>query len=306
MVASPPPDLNEIVVFARVVDAKSFTAAAAALGMPKSTVSRKVTDLETRLGARLLQRTTRTLSLTDVGRTYYEYCARIVAELAEAERAVGSLQDVPRGLLRVTTPLNFTFLGPVLTDFARRYPEVVLETIATDRVVDLIEERFDVAIRAGRLVDSTLVARPLASAGRVAVASSRYLKKRGKPRTPEALASHDALVFGAGAAPTTWTLEAGTKKIDVVVKPRLIANDLEILVGAARLGLGVALVPVFVAVEEVRAHRLEHVLGEWSSPPAVIHAVYPSTRHTSAKVKAFVEHLREKFTPPPWEIGPLP
>src|SRR5258705_355181 len=149
-------DLNEMVVFARVVQAGSFTAAAAELRMPKSTVSRKVSELEERLKSRLLQRTTRKLSLTDVGRTYYDYCARIVGEVEDAERAVSSLQETPRGLLRVTAPVNVAFLGPIVSDFLKRYPEVRLELFCTGRAVDLVEERFDLGIRAGTLVDSTL------------------------------------------------------------------------------------------------------------------------------------------------------
>jgi DNA-binding transcriptional LysR family regulator len=309
-------DLNELVVFARVVDAGSFTAAAAALEMPKSTVSRKVTDLEARLGARLLQRTTRKLHLTDAGTAYYSYCARIVAEMEEAEHAVGRLQEVPRGRLRVTTPLNFAFLGPILTSFARRYPEVIFDVVSTDRVVDLVEEGFDLAIRAGPLPDSsTLVARSLGSMARIVVASARYLKKHGRPRAPGDLARHDALVFGAGANPSTWQLVAGTSTshpgqgtgrnatatLEVAVKARLVVNDFDVLLQAARADLGVAMLPLFVGAEEIRARRLEHLLKEWSSPPARIHAVYPSTRHLSPKVKAFVEHLREQFTPPPWE-----
>ena len=157
-------DLNEMLVFARVVQAGSFTAAAAALGMPKSTVSRKVSDLEERLHSRLLQRTTRKLSLTDVGRTYYDYCARIVGEVEDAERAVSTLQETPRGLLRVTAPINVAFLGPIVSDYLKRYPEVRLDLFCTGRTVDLVEERFDLGIRAGALADSTLIARRLGSA----------------------------------------------------------------------------------------------------------------------------------------------
>src|SRR4030095_15592085 len=142
-------DLNEMLVFARVAQTGSFTTAAADLGMPKPTVSRKVTELETRLKARLLNRTTRKVSLTDVGRTYYDYCARITGESEDAERAVSDLQEIPRGVLRVTTGPNASYLGPILNDYMRRYPEVRLEVFCTGRHVDLIEERFDVAIRAG-------------------------------------------------------------------------------------------------------------------------------------------------------------
>lgn len=302
---SAPRDLSDVVVFARVVEAGSFTEAGAVLQMPKPTVSRKVTELESRLGARLLQRTTRKLHLTDVGRTYYAYCARIVSELEEAERAVGRLQGMPRGVLRVTTPVNFTFLGSIFSDFFRRYPEVVLDVVSTDRVVDLVEEGFDLAIRVGSLADSTLIARPIGSFNRIAVASSRYLEKRGRPRDPRDLMKHDALVFSAGATPTTWHLIAGAKTLDVVVKPRLLVNDANILLEAARTDLGVAMLPIYL-LAEIRAQRLEHILKPWCSPPIVIHAVYPSTRHLSPKVKTFVDHLRDKFNPPPWELGPAP
>jgi DNA-binding transcriptional LysR family regulator len=300
------PDLNEIRVFARVVQSRSFTAAARDLQMPKSTVSRKVTDLEERLGVRLLQRTTRTLGLTDEGRTYYDFCARIIGEVDEAELAVGRLRGVPRGLLRVTTPLNFAFMGTILADFAKKHPEVTLDVVSTDRRVGLVEEGFDVAVRAGPLADSTLIARPLATIRRIAVASAGYLKKRGRPRQPADLAQHDCLVFGAGESPTTWRLEKGAVSVDVSVKPSLVINDFDVLLEAALAGLGVAMLPVFRCVGLVRERRIEHVLKEWCSPRAAIHAVYPSTRLLSPKVKAFVDHLQEKFTPPPWELGPAP
>src|SRR5260221_3157929 len=202
-------DLNEILVFARVVQAGSFTTAAAQLGMPKSTVSRKVSELEERLKSRLLQRTTRKLSLTDVGRTYYDYCARIVAEVEDAERAVSTLQDTPRGQLRVTAPTNAAFLAPIVSDYLKRYPEVQLELFCTGRTVDLVEERFDLGIRAGGLADSTLIARSLGRVGWFLVATPAYLKKRGRPRSPEDLRKHDYLFFGAGPGGAVLRLENG-------------------------------------------------------------------------------------------------
>jgi DNA-binding transcriptional LysR family regulator len=297
-------DLNDILVFARVVQTGSFTAAARALQMPKSTVSRKITDLERRLGVRLLQRTTRTLSLTDEGRTYNEYCARIVDEIDEADLAVGRLSAIPRGPLRVTTPLNFGFMGAILADFAKKNPEVTLEVVSTDRIVNLVEERFDVAVRAAALADSTLVARALGKIRRVLIASPAYLKQRGRPRQPADLAEHDCLAFGGGASPEVWRLEKGATALDVTVKARLIINDFDALLEAARAGIGIAMLPIFRCIDELRAGRLEHLLKDWCSPQSVIHAVYPTARHLSPKVKAFVEHLQERFTPPPWEVAP--
>jgi DNA-binding transcriptional LysR family regulator len=299
-------DLNEIAVFARVVQAGSFTAAAATLGMPKSTVSRKISDLEERLDARLLQRTTRKLSLTDAGRTYFDYCVRIVNEVEDAERAVGRLQATPRGLLRVTAGINSTFLGDIVADFLKRYPEVQLELFCTGRMVDLVEERFDVGIRAGVLADSTLIARSLGSVSWFLVATAAYLKKRGRPRSPDDLKEHDCLAFGSGLPALSLQLENGDRCTQVAVPARLLVSDLDILHAVATAGLGIALLPAFHCVEDLRARRLERVLRDWTVPPIPVHVIYPTTRHLSPKVKTFVEHLQKRMTPPPWELGPVP
>jgi DNA-binding transcriptional LysR family regulator len=299
-------DLNEIVVFARVVQAGSFTAAAGALGMPKSTVSRKVSELEERLSARLLQRTTRKLSLTDVGRTYYEYCARIVGEIEEAERAVSSLQATPRGVLRVTAPINAAFLGPIVTDYLKRYPEVRLDLFCTGRTVDLVEERFDLGIRAGPLFDSTLIARSLGNVSWFLVATPAYLKKRGRPRSPEDLGQHDCLFFDPGPSSRALRLESGDRSVQVVLSPRAWVTDMDVLHAVVTAGLGIGLLPAFRCVQELRDRRLERVLRDWSAPSTPVHVVYPSTHHVSPKVKTFVEHLQQSMTPPRWELGPMP
>jgi DNA-binding transcriptional LysR family regulator len=299
-------DLNEIAVFTRVVQAGSFTAAAKALGMPKSTVSRKVSDLEERLDARLLQRTTRKLSLTDAGRTYFDYGVRIVNELEAAEGAVGSLQDKPRGLLRVTVGLNSQWLSDIFADFMKRNPEVQLEVLATGRNVDLIEERFDVAIRAGALADSSLVARRLGNVTWFLVATPGYLKKRRRPRAPDDLKDHDCLLFGTGSMDVEVRLDSGDKSVRVALSARLLVSELEMIQAAAKVELGIALLPAFRCVDDLRAHRLERVLPDWAPPPTPVHVVYPTARHLSAKVKAFVEHVQQRMTPPPWELGPLP
>src|SRR5262252_5409298 len=226
-------DLNEIAVFTRVVQAGSFTAAARALGMPKSTVSRKVSDLEERLNARLLQRTTRKLSLTDAGRTYFDYGVRIVNEIEAAESAVGSLQQEPRGLLRVTAGLNAAWLGDIVADFMKRYPEVQLELLCTGRNVDLVEERFDLGIRAGVLADSSLIARSLGSVTWLLVATSGYLKKRRRPRTPEDLEDHDCLLFGAGPMTVHLQLHSGERSAQVTIAPHLLVSDMDVVHAAA-------------------------------------------------------------------------
>jgi len=288
-------DLNEMLVFTRVVQAGSFTAAARALDMPKSSVSRKVSDLEDRLGVRLLQRTTRKLGLTDAGRLYFERSARIVAETEEADHAVTELQAVPRGRLRVTAPLSFYMLGPMVSSFLQRYPDVQLELVCTDRRVDLVEEGFDVAIRAGPLDDSTLIARSLGGLRRLLLASPAYLRRHGAPREPAELARHSCIVFGAGQMPALWTLHSGDRQVEVRVTPRYSVNELELMLEAARAGVGIALTAEFVATDDLRAKRLRHVLRPWFSSETPIHAVYPTARHLSPKVVAFVEAMRGGF-----------
>lgn len=299
-------DLNEIVVFAKVVHVGSFTAAARVLDMPKSTVSRKVSELEERLGARLLQRTTRKLSLTDAGRAYYGHCTHIVDEMEEAARAVANLQEAPRGRLRVTAPLNFGFLGPIVATFLRRHVEVQIELVCTDRVLGLVEEGFDLAIRAGRLVDSTLVARTVVRMRGYLVATPSYLERRGRPKSPDDLAKHDCLLFGAGPDRGGWRLRRHKKEVHVTVASRLIVNDFDMLYDGVLGGIGIGMLPAHRCVTEMRLHRFERVLHEWCSPETPIHAVYPSTRNLSPTMKAFVDHLQQSMTPAPWELGPDP
>ena len=295
-----------MLVFARVVQAGSFTGAATKLGMPKSTVSRRVSELEERLGARLLQRTTRKLGLTDVGRTYFDYCARVVAEVEDAERAVSSLQVAPRGLLRITAPVNASFLGPIVSDYLKRYRHVQIELFCTGRTVDLVEERFDLGVRAGALADSSLIARSLGAARWFLVATPAYLKKRGRPRTLEDLKKHDCLLFGSGTENAVLQLEGASQTARVSVSPRLMVTDMDLLYAATISGVGIALLPAMSCVNDLRARVLERVLPSWNAPATPVHVVYPSTRNLSPKVKSFVDYLSERMTPPPWELGPLP
>jgi DNA-binding transcriptional LysR family regulator len=288
-------DLNEIGIFVQVVQSGSFSAAARQLSMPKSTVSRKVAQLEERIGARLIQRTTRKLGLTDAGRVYYERTARIVAEIDEAEHAVGRMQEAPRGLLRVTAPLSFSMFGPIVTEYLEQNGDVQVEMLCTDRQVDLVEERFDVAIRAGQLADSSLVARKLGMVRWVLVAAPGYCKQHGTPKAPLDLRQHSCIAFGAVAAPNSWTLESGGKQVEVRITPRLTVNDLEIMLDAARRGVGVARLPEFACRDDIRKGRLRHVLCDWSSEEAPLHAVYPTAQYLSPKVVAFIELVGKRL-----------
>lgn len=296
---------HQILVFAKVVEGGSFTAAARALEMPKSTVSRKVAELEARLGARLLQRTTRTLQLTEAGRAYYGHAARVMDELEAAEAAVHELTASPRGRLRVTVPLNFAQLGPIFARFLVRYPEVELEVVCADRVVDLVEEGFDVAIRAGALADSRLIARSLSVMRSFVVASPTYLAQHGAPAQPEALARAAGLMFGSGTGRTGWVLERSGRAVTVRPQPRLVVNDFELLREATLCGIGVALLPAIRCGTEIERGTLIRLLPEWSSPATPVHAVYPSARQIPPKLRAFLDHLDEETHPAPWDQAPV-
>ncbi|WP_164000450.1 LysR family transcriptional regulator [Pyxidicoccus caerfyrddinensis] len=293
-------DLNELLVFARVVQAGSFTSAARLLRMPKSTVSRKVSDLEERIGAQLLHRTSRKLRLTDAGQAYYEHAARIVAEVEQAELAVTRLQTAPHGLLRVTTPLTFGCLGPLVSEFLQRHPQVQLELVCTERAVDLMEEGFDLAVRAGRLADSSLIARRLGNIENIVVAAPGYLKQRGTPKAPKELEKHDCILFGTALERNAWALSSGGKTVEVPVRARLAVNEPDMLRAVTLAGGGIALLPNLNYAEDLASGRLKRILPDWSSATVPVHAVYPSSRHDSPKVTAFVDFLRER-----WPVRPV-
>lgn len=286
-------ELRSLAIFVQVVRSGSFAAAARALGMQRSGVSRKVAELEEHLGARLLQRTTRTLHLTDEGRLFYDHCLRALAELQAAEDALAGMHGVPRGLLRVTAPLSFGFLGPLVGEFLANHPEVQVELLCTDRIVDLVEEGFEVAIRAGRLPDSSLIARRLGQLPRFVVASPRYLEGRKPPRRPEDLTRHVCLSFGSPSS--TWTLVSPEREASVKIEGRLAVNDYEVLRETTIAGAGIALLPDLDCIEAIREGKLVRLLPKWKSEETPLHILYPSTRHLSARARAFVEFMQEKM-----------
>lgn len=288
-------DLNEIVVFAKVVETRSFTAAAQQLGLPKSTVSRKVAQLEERLAARLIQRTTRKLSLTEIGQAYYERCARIVTDIAAAEQAVTDMQATPRGLLKVTAPIDLGAfkLGEVTADFCKLHPDIHVHLDLSDRVVDLVDEGLDLAIRFGPLGESTLVARRLAAVNLALYASPAYLARRGIPRDPDDLADHDFIAFVPSPRFASWTLTgADGQVVELTPTARLISNNLLAIRQAVMAGAGIALLPSFV-VDCPLTGQIVPVLADWRAPTGELFAVYPSTRNLSPKVRAYLDHVVE-------------
>jgi DNA-binding transcriptional LysR family regulator len=296
-------DVDDMLLFAKVVEAGSFTGAAAVLKVPLSTVSRRVAELENRLKSRLLHRTTRKLALTDAGRTYYEFCSRITAEFEDAERAMKELHVVPAGSLRVTTPLSAGYLGPMVGDFLGRFPDVRLEILSTARNVDLVQERFDLAIRAGAQPDSTWIARTLGTVSYLLVAAPAYLDAHGRPGSPEELKQHDCSFLGSGLDGMALRLIKGDATARLTLRARMTTTDIEILRAVTLAGRGIAALPTFLSNGHLRARRLERVLRDWSVPPIPVHAVYPSRRNVSPNVKAFVDHL-QRMMKTPWERSP--
>lgn len=298
--------LTGMVVFARVVEAQSFTAAAAQLGMSRSAVSKTIAALEDRLGARLLNRTTRRLALTEVGQAFYERSARIVAEAEEAERAVTRLQVAPRGTLRVNAPVSFGILhlGPALALFMKRYPELRVDIRLNDGMVDLIEEGYDVAVRIAALPDSSLVARRLADNHMVVCAAPAYWERRGRPRQPSELARHACITYAHQRSPNEWPFAGPDGRFAVRVEGPLMSDNGDLALAAAVAGLGVVVLPCFLCGAALASGKLEPVLCDWMPPPSGIHAVYPHGRHLSAKVRAFIDFLVERFSPlPEWDAA---
>ena len=289
--------LSGLAIFAAVADAQSFTRAAERLGMSKSSVSKSVSRLENRLGARLLNRTTRRLSLTEMGRAFHQRCSHIVEAAEAAELAVSRLQDSPRGTLRINVPVSFGLrhLGSALPAFMAMYPELRVDIDFMDRRVDLIEEGYDLALRIGALSDSSLIARRLAPNRLLAVAAPAYLKRHGTPPHPAALASHNCLTYAYLPSPSEWRFQRDGRPLDVPVSGTLHTNNGDVILQAALAGIGISLAPSFICGDELASGRLRRILADFEPPPLGIYAVYPHSRHLSTKVSAFVEFLAGRF-----------
>ena len=293
-------DLNAALVLVRVVQAGSFRAAAIRLGMPKSSVSRKVAELEEYLGAQLLRRTTRSLALTDAGAAFVEQAEGALARLESAEQAVSEQQREPRGKLRVTTSVAIgqMLLAPLLPKFLEAHPAVEVTLHLTDLRVDLVAERFDVALRIGALEDSTLVAQRIASTRLSLFASPRYLEAHGTPRTPADLAAHNCLLFArAGSAlRATWPLGKSRRVREVPVSGRLVADDWAVLREAAIRGLGIARLPDMHVREAVKRGALVSLLDEYASPSVPLHLVHFGGRHLPPRTRAFIDYMQPRLT----------
>ena len=296
-------DLNEMAIFVRVVESGSFTGAAKALGLPKSTVSRKITQLEERLGVRLIQRTTRSLSLTDTGSAYHAHCARILADIEEANIAVTQMQSTPTGTLRITAPVLFgsTVLSGLIAEYMELHPQVNIDLILTDQMLDLVQDGIDVAFRVGHLEDSSLIGRYLGDVKAILCASSEYVERFGKPSHPDEISNHQVI---SATGWTQWALKGPeAQEINVNIKPRLKVNDLSSLYTLALSGAGIAALPVLIAASAIKSKNLIPILCDWPFEAHPIHTLYASNRHLSAKVRSFVDFVIEQVRPnPPWLV----
>jgi DNA-binding transcriptional LysR family regulator len=294
-------------VFTRVVDEGSFTKAALALGLPKSSVSRSVALLESELGTRLLQRTSRKLTVTEAGAAYYAQVAGALNAIDTASAAAAEQQSVPRGLVRITAPYdgNDVFM-PILARIIEQMPTISLEVALTNRHVDLAEEGFDLAIRAGAIHNESLIARKIAEIRPGLFASSGYLKQRGAPSSIGDLGVHDCVFFRGERGRTVWTLRSGERVERVEVSGRLGVDDMAAVRNAMVLGVGIALLPPFACAREVSEGKVVRVLPDWVGPISQISLVYPSARLVPQRVVLVREHLLGELARIPWTCTEAP
>ena len=293
-------DLNDFAWFVKVVDYGGFAAAGRALAQPKSKLSRRIAQLEERLGVRLIQRTTRQFTVTEVGHTFYQHCKAMLIEAEAAQEAVAALQAEPRGIVRMTCPVTIlhVHVGPMLARFMARYPGVTLQLEATNRRVDLVGEGIDVAIRVRPrpFEDSDLVLRVLADRGHCLVASPQLIKDRGEPIAPSELSNWPGLSMGAGRTVHRWELSGPSgAKAEIHFTPRFITTDMLALREAAMAGVGVVQLPILMVKDQLASGALVSVLDEWEPKREVIHAVYPSRRGLLPSVRTLVDFLSEEY-----------
>ena len=301
--------LLAIQAFAKVVEVGSFARAAERLGLSTSAVSRQVSELEAHLDARLLNRTTRRLSLTEAGQSFYEHAVQLLADLDDAEASVRGATTAPKGTLRLTCGVSFgiRYLAPALADFAVAFPDVVFDLDVSDRAVDLVEEGFDLAVRIGNIGQQGMVSRRLGWTQIVCCAAPAYLERRAAPlATPADLAGHECLSYTNAGVPNTWRFNAADghgEEVAVRISPRHRSGNGQLLASLASHGLGVVYAPDFIVAEDIRARRLVPLLAGYRPPRSPIAAVYPSRRHLSAKVRAVVDYLARRFeSDHPWRL----
>jgi DNA-binding transcriptional LysR family regulator len=294
--------IDAMQAFVAVADFKGFAPAARKLGLSPSAVTRLIAALEDRLGARLLQRTTRSVTLTDGGSRYLERVRRILADVEEAEGSAEGERTRPGGRLVVSAPVGFGRLhvSPVMSAYLKRYFEVTGELRLSDRMINLVEDGVDLAVRIGHLADSSLVARHVGEMRRIIVASNAYLREYGEPETPEAIDSHQTIQFGAMAIPPDWRFIRDDREVRVTVTPRFVTNSADAAIQYAEQGGGLTRVLAYQAADAIKGGRLKIVLAKFEQPALPIHIVYPTSRLLSAKVRTFIDLVIETTD---WHFG---
>ena len=298
--------LTSMHIFTHVVEANGFTAASTRLGLSRAAVSKHIAQLETHLGGQLLQRTTRRVSLTDVGQSYYERCKQILEDVADAECLVTGLNTEPRGSLRLNVPMSFGIkqIAPLLNRLTTQYPQLSIDLSLSDRLVDIVEEGYDLVIRIATLKESNLIARRLALCRHIICAAPGYLDQHGRPVSTEDLARHSCLRYAYTKNSNEWRVFKNRVEHRVRIKGPLLVNNGEALCAAAEHGAGITLLPTFIAGESIRKGKLEVVLPDYDCPELGIYAVYSSRRHQSAKVRALIDFLASEISDPPcWDEG---
>lgn len=293
-------------MFIAVVEAGSFTRAAERLGTSSGQASKLLSRLEAELGVRLLNRTTRAVAPTEAGRAYFERLRPLVDEFDNLDLAIRSTAQLPRGRLRLTAPLTFGALEltPALNEFAARFRDIELDVSFSDRLVNIVDEGFDAAIRVGRPEDSSLIARKLCDVRIILVGAPAYLDRAGEPKAPEDLGQHECIIDTNFRDPNRWSFGVADAERVVPVRGRIRYSNAEACLRAAEAGLGVACLPAFVAGDALRSGRVVRLLGEFETASSGIHALYPHNRHLAAKVRVLVDFLAEHYRGPPrWETG---
>jgi DNA-binding transcriptional LysR family regulator len=300
--------LTSLTTFVRVVDSGGFSVAGRRLNMSTTMVSNHIKALEDRLGARLLNRTTRKVSLTEVGKAYYDRCTQILAELEQADEVAGALQSKPRGILRIYTAVHVVqFVAPVVAEFLKRYPEVKVDLTIGERTVDMIDEGFDLAIRLTPPPDSSLIVRSLATWRHVLCCSPGYLKQHGPPRQLSELADHNCLRHALHPNGDEWRfVDRNDAPASVRVSGNLISNSGEILRTSAVQGVGIWLAPAFLIADDLESGRLVRILPEYREMKFAMNAVYPHRHHLSTKVRSFIDLLSDHSAEHQRLINPLP
>jgi DNA-binding transcriptional LysR family regulator len=293
---------QEMRVFAQVADSGSFVAAAYQLGMSKPAVSRYVSELEQRLGVRVLHRTTRKLSLTPEGEVFLARCRDILTSIEASEAEISTRSESVSGLLKVSVPVSFGIrhLAPLWSEFLGRYPRVTLDVQLADRIVDLVDEGLDLAVRIARLPDSSLVSRQLATTRLVLCAAPKYLKRRGSPKHPQDLVQHDLIGYSLMTMGDQWQFSGPEGTVAVKIQPRLWSNNGDTCIAAAVRGLGIQLQPTFLVAQELAAGQLVEVLPHYRAAELGIHALYPSRKFVLPKVRALIEFLTVKLAAASW------